>query len=624
MIPDDVVDRVRDEADIVQIVGEFVKLKRVGNSWRGPCPFHHGKNPNFSVSPKGGYNCFKCGEKGDVFTFIQKHLGLDFVESVKWVGSQVGIDVKDVQRRTEDKDPREPLWEVNAAAAAFFQNMLRDERVGAAAREYLAGRGLGMSEADRFQIGFSPRETGTLRDHLRNLGFDDARQIAAGLLVTREDHTEPRPRFRHRLMFPIFDAQSRVVGFGGRIIGDGEPKYLNSAESEVFAKRKLLYGMNWAKQSIRKNDRLFIVEGYFDAIRVMLSGIEEVVAPLGTALTEDQAQLIRKYTKNVILLYDSDAAGQKATFRAGDELLRHGISVRVITLPEGEDPDTFAAKEGHAGLDRAVAESMDVFDRKIQLLERGGWFTDLRRKREAIDKLLPTIRVTADRLLKDLYVSRTSEAAGVSREMLLEELKFGGERRTAHHRSPREDEAPFLDDGPPPEDAGEPVPEHARVEPGRRGGDRRQDYSKKANMAEREFIRALVHHRRYVESVGEEIGPDSFTDSRFRDIFSVLVEQGAETPVEELANYLELGSVPVFDELLAESGGLDRVDEIVSGGLAAFKQRQFALDLDRIDREMLDASPERKDQLLLEKRQIKQELDHLGRPTRYKAFRRVR
>ena len=179
-------------------------------------------------------------------------------------------------------------------------------------------------------------------------------------------------------------------------MGEGEPKYLNSSESEIFAKRRLLYGLNWAKQSIRKADRLLLVEGYFDLIRLVLAGIDEVVAPLGTALTEAQASLIRKYTKNVFLLYDSDTAGQKATFRAGDELLRNAASVRVVSLPDGEDPDSFVASQGAEGLEREISQSIDVFDRKIQILERGGWFSDLRRKRQALDKLLPSIRATTE------------------------------------------------------------------------------------------------------------------------------------------------------------------------------------------------------------------------------------
>ncbi|PYP68699.1 MAG: DNA primase [Gemmatimonadetes bacterium] len=436
MIPDEIVDRVRDEADIVEIIGEFVKLKRVGTSFRGPCPFHHGKHDNFSVLPRGTFNCFVCGEKGNVFTFLQKHLGLDFVEAVKWVGARIGVEVREVSRQQEGPDPREPLWEVNAAASEFFRRHLWEEPGGAAARAYVEGRGITREDAERFTLGFAPRDGTPLREHLRSLGFDDGQQLAAGMLVRREGSDELRVRFRHRLMFPIFDLREHVVGFGGRVLGEGEPKYLNSSESEIFAKRRLLYGLNWAKQSIRKADRLLLVEGYFDLIRLVLAGIDEVVAPLGTALTEAQASLIRKYTKNVFLLYDSDTAGQKATFRAGDELLRNGASVRVVSLPDGEDPDSFVASQGAEGLEREIAQSIDVFDRKIQILERGGWFSDLRHKRQALDKLLPSIRATTDRIMRDLYVARTSEEiASCVISMLPEPVRSRASRGTSSSAS---------------------------------------------------------------------------------------------------------------------------------------------------------------------------------------------
>jgi DNA primase len=314
MIPDEVVERVRESADIVSVIGEYVQLKRSGSSFRGPCPFHHGTHNNFSVSPRGGYSCFVCGEKGDVFSFIQKYLGLDFVGAVKLVGEKSGVEVREVAGRRQETDPREPYWEVNAAAAEFFQSQLRQAPEGKQARDYLEGRRISLDDAARFGIGFAPRGE-ELRQHLTALGFDDARQVTAGLLIVREERPEPRLRFRNRLMFPISDTSGHVVGFGGRIMGDGEPKYLNSAESEIFTKRSLLYGLHWAKNAIRKVDRVFVVEGYFDAIRLILAGIEEVVAPMGTAMTEAQAALIRKYTRNAFLLYDSDSAGLKATFR---------------------------------------------------------------------------------------------------------------------------------------------------------------------------------------------------------------------------------------------------------------------------------------------------------------------
>ena len=601
MIPDDVVDRVREEADIVAVIGEFVKLKRVGNSYRGPCPFHHGKNDNFSITVHG-YKCFVCGESGDVFKFVQKHLGLDFVESVKWVGAKVGVEVREVAgRRIDETDPREPLWEVNATVAEFFRAQLWDTPGGKVARDYLASRGLSRDDADRFGIGYAPRDATAMRSALAALGFDDERQLAAGVLMTREDRPEPRPRFRNRLMFPIFDVSGHPVGFGGRILGEGEPKYLNSADSEVFSKRKLLYGLNWAKQAIRKAERLVIVEGYFDAIRLMLAGINEVVAAMGTALTEQQAALIRKYTKNVFLLYDSDQAGLKATFRSGDALLSSGASVRVITLPDGEDPDTFVAKSGVEGFERAADASVDVFDRKIQILERGGWFMDLRRKREALDKLLPTIRLTSDQVLRDLYIARTSEVAGVSREMLTRELQAGSRSRPV---AP-EDEGPPVD---------EPVQERRLGRP-----DRRQQ----GVRAERELIRVLLHQRRYIEAVAERIGADTFTDPAYRAIFTELVAREPDVSVDDLAAALDAETTSVLQELMIENGGLDRAEETVDAGINALLSRDIVKRMTELDRLLPLAAADEKDDLIREKRRLAIEMQALGRP-RWKSFNSTR
>ena len=603
MIPDDVVERVREEADIVSVVGEFVKLKRVGNSFRGPCPFHHGKNDNFSVTARGGYKCFVCGESGDVFTFVQKHLGLDFAEAVKWVGAKAGVEVREVAgRRIDEKDPREPHWEVNATAAEFFRAQLWESPAGKSARDYLASRGLSREDADRFGIGYAPRDASAMRAALTALGFDDDRQLAAGVLMTNDDRPEPRPRFRHRLMFPIYDASGHPVGFGGRILGEGEPKYLNSSDSDVFSKRKLLYGLNWAKQAIRKAERLIIVEGYFDAIRLMLAGINEVVAPMGTALTEQQAALIRKYTKNVFLLYDSDQAGLKATFRSGDALLANGGSARVITLPDGEDPDTFVAKFGAEGFERAAEASVDVFDRKIQILERGGWFTDLRRKREALDKLLPTIRLTSDRLLRDLYIARTSEVAGVSREMLTRELHAVPRA----HATPPEDDAPPIDE--PVADA-QPRPRPNRREQGVR--------------AERELVRVLLHQRRYIEAVGERIGADAFSDPTYRAIFTELVTREPDLSVGDLAAALDADATHVLQELMNENGGLDRAEETVEAGINALLSREIAKRMTELDRLLPLAAADEKDDLIREKRRLAIEMQALGRP-RWKSFNSTR
>lgn len=606
MIPDEVVERVREEADSVAIIGEFVKLKRVGSSFRGPCPFHHGKNDNFSLTPRGGYKCFVCGESGDVFTFIEKHLGLDFVEAVKWVGARSGVEVREVSRRFEQRDAREPLWEVNGSAAAFFTEQLWTSDVGAAARAYLADRGITRDQAERFSLGYAPREGELMHRALAALGFDDARQLAAGVLALREGATQPVTRFRDRLMFPIFDPAGHIAGFGGRVLGDGTPKYLNSAESETFSKRNFLYGLNWAKQAVRKADRLVVVEGYFDAIRLMLAGIDEVVAPLGTALTEAQAALIGKYTRNVFLLYDSDKAGLKATFRAGDVLLAAGLNARVVSLPEGEDPDTYVARHGAAGFERAAAASVDVFDRRIQILERGGWFGDLRRRREALDKLLPTIRLTADPLLRDLYLSRTCEVSGVSRDLVARELERPDRslrRRSsgAFHspdgartgRSDNRDEADASD---------------------RRGaaGDRRRAGPRSPTaLVERELLRTLLHVRALVEPVAERIDPAAFRVPEYRQIFQELATQGADVDVEALAARLDDASGSALQELLELTGGLERADEVVEASVNRFLAEEIREEQLSLDERFSLAEGAEQDALLARKQSLKQQLADL-------------
>ncbi len=472
--------------------------------------------------------------------------------------------------------------------------MLWDDQAGAGARDYLGTRRVSRDVADRFGLGFAPRDGDGLRAHLTTLGFDETRQLDAGLLVRREEQTdELRPRFRGRLMFPIYDAQGRVVGFGGRVLGQGEPKYLNSPESPVFAKGRMLYGLNWAKNTIRRDDRVLVVEGYFDVLRCVAAGVESVVAPLGTALTEDQAALLTRYTKSIYLLYDSDAAGQRATFRAGDALLAKGASVQVVTLPEGEDPDSFVAKQGAAGLEAQLASSVDIFDRKVQILERAGYFASLRQKRKALDHLLPTIRAAADPLTQDLYVGRAADAAGVSRELLAREVAGEPAPRPAPPEAPPRPRQP----GP----AAPPAPQ------------RRRPFTAAENLIEKELVRALLHYRNQLDSIAERIGPDSFRDRRYRHIFGALVSLGSDASIETLAAELDPISQEELQRLLAERGGLDDPGTILRGAVARLEARPIRERLREIDREYaLAEESEEKDRLTREKEDLQAELQALG------------
>ena len=594
MISDETVDRVRDAADIVQIIGEHVPLRRTGTDYRGPCPFHQGTHRNFSVSPKKGiYYCFVCHAGGDVFTFLQKRLGMDWPGAVRYVAEKVGIPVEEVQQRREGPDPRQHLWDLNSAVADWFRTLLWDEEEGRAARDYLALRKVSREVADRFGLGFAPRDPEAMRRHFAALGYGDDQLLEAELLVKREEGGEPRARFRNRLIFPILDAQGNAVGFGGRLLGPGEPKYLNSAESRVFSKGQLLYGMHMAKHAVRRDDRVMVVEGYFDVVRLVSAGFDWVVAPLGTALTEQQGQILRRYAKTAFLLYDSDRAGLKATFRSGDELLRHGMAVQVVTLPEGEDPDSFVERHGGAALATALGDALDVFERKVQLLERAGWFADLRRKRRALDRLLPTIRATQDPLTRDMYLTRTSEAAGVSRDVL--------ERELAVTRGAR-----------PPDEAPRARPERAAA--------RRAPVGRPAPPVERRLVWLLVHAPALRETIGEQIGPDDLTHPALGTILAALVAAGPDAGATEIAATLPDDAAELYRTLseVPPGAGFDMPRE-ADGCIAALRAAPLRRRLQENQRAIDIASDAEKDALIRDKVRLQRELSALG-AGRIKSF----
>lgn len=625
MIADDVVERVRLAADIVQIIGEYVPLRRTGGSYRGPCPFHQGTKPNFSVTPdKGTYHCFVCHESGDVFTFLRKRLGLDFVGAIKLVGERVGIEVVDQPTRAHAPDPNERNWEVLATAAEWFRAQLADPQGGRDARAYLDGRGIDEAARARFGIGFAPRDGTALRRYLNSLGFDEARQLEAGVLYRREGDPEARTRFRGRIMFPILDELGHHVGFGGRALGDATPKYLNSGESNVFHKRRTLYGLHTAKQAMRRSGRAIVVEGYLDAIRLALSGIEEVVAPLGTALTEDQAALLVRYASEVFLLYDSDEAGQKATFVSGRELLRHKAAVRVVTLPDGEDPDTFVRARGRAAVEQQLTQAIDLFDRQVQLIERRGWFADIRHRREAVDRLLPTIRAARDPLTRDLYLSRLADVSHLDKATLASEADEppatgrGGVRREAETVPA----APPPNDAPPPEEeapAAVAAPFVKRPWVNRRGKPAPPEWQatqvpprpRRDEPVERALVRVMLVDRDLVERIAERHAPSDFRDLRYRAIFSALLSAGHADALDTVAETLPPDALAVLAELT--EAGEPHVPEStdISLSLARFAARRLEARIDEIRDELRRVTPAEQDALMRERLELEVELRRL-------------
>lgn len=635
MISDETLERVRDSADIVQIIGEWVKLKRAGNSYRGPCPFHNGTGPNFSVVPdKRIYHCFVCHESGDAITFVQKKLGIDFTAAVKIVGEKSGIEVIDTPKRAQPVDPNAKHWEVLASAAEWFREQLKDPNIGRDALQYLTGRGIDTAAIERFELGYAPRDDQALRKHLHSLGFNDNRQIDAGILKPAADGRDARIGFRDRVMFPIVDDRGNYVGFGGRAMGDATPKYLNSAASEVYRKGETLYGMHTAKHAMRRERRAIVVEGYMDAIRVALAGFDTVVAPLGTALTKEQADLIVRYAPEVFLLYDSDKAGQTATFKSGLELLRHGAAVRVVSLPSGEDPDTFTRTHGRAGLEKELDQAIDLFDRQVQLCERKGMFGDISKQRVAIDLLLPTIRAAKDPLTREMYLTRLSEKTHLDKAVLQKEADAPENvtRRGSRTSGGGTELSIVRKDAPPDPDewTGEPMPAPpAKKGPWvpRQGGqwkgkggkpgvpEWRSSYMPPTGRieepAERALISAMLADRGLVERIAERHPPDDFRDLRYRGLFRALLDADPDDGFDQIVERLDDDAASVVRDLLHRQQQLNVEAVDVSLNLAKLDVRNIEQRLDELKREISVAEEERLAALQTEERELTKERNKL-------------
>jgi DNA primase len=541
MIPDELIERIRDSADLISVIGESVALKRTGSDYRGPCPFHGGTGRNFAVIPKKGmYYCYVCHAAGDVFTYFMKRHGLDYPSAVREVGRRVGITVPEYNAREgHAPDPREPLFTAVAAAEEWFAERLREDPEADAARKYLGGRDIALDVAAEHRLGYAPRGPAFV-DAMKKLGIAEATLLEAGLTSKREDGSVI-PRFRSRLLFPINDLRGRPVGFGGRLLGPGEPKYLNSPETPIFHKGGMLYNLHQAKQAIRKEEVAILVEGYFDVFRLVHAGIEHVVAPLGTGFTPDQAALLKRFAPVVILLYDSDSAGLRATFRAGDEALRHGLRVRVATMPEGEDPDTLVRTGGAQALAPILRDAVDVLERKIQLLERKGWFEGIEHRREALDRLLPTVQAASDPIMRELYLDTIAKKTGVGRTALEQELA----RRPAHRPASREEGGARRE-----EDARSPSSLHPSVPPSQRPSARAP---RPGIKIEAQLLRVLLASPAWRARAGDEVDPALFGVPAFREIFEALRGQPAAAPIGELTATLSPRAQEVWSRLAARA-----------------------------------------------------------------------
>lgn len=460
MIDQATIDRILDAAQIVDVVSEFVTLRRRGVNYIGLCPFHNEKTPSFSVSPsKGLCKCFSCGKGGNVVHFIMEHEQLSYYEALKWLAKKYNIEIKERELTTEEKQAqslRESLFVVNQFASKYFQNILYNDidgqRIG---MTYLRGRGFRDDIIKKFQLGFSTESHDALAKAAIQKGFKEDYLVKTGLCY-RKDDGSLRDRFWGRVIFPVHTLSGKVVAFGGRVLSAAtknvQMKYVNSPESEIYHKSRELYGIYFAKQAIVRQDRCFLVEGYTDVISMHQSGIENVVASSGTALTSEQIRLIHRFTNNITMLYDGDGAGIKASLRGIDMLLEEGMNIKVCLLPDGDDPDSFARKHNATDYQAYInGHEVDFIRFKTNLLmEEAG--KDPIKRASLISSIVKSISVIPDAIVRSVYIRECSQLLQMEEKILVEataklteqarEAKFKEEQRKQYRAQQQTATAP--------------------------------------------------------------------------------------------------------------------------------------------------------------------------------------
>ena len=424
------IDKIRSAANIYDIVKEFVTLKKAGANYKGLCPFHDEKTPSFIVSPsKQLFKCFSCGEGGDAVGFIMKHEQMTYPEALKWIAKRYGIEVREKEETEEEKkesSEREAMFAANQWARDYFTDTLYNNVEGVAiGMAYFRARGFRDDIIKKFQLGFCLPERDAMAQAALKRGYAEEYLVKTGLCVKTEDG-KLLDRYHGRVIFPVHTISGRVVAFGGRVLNTEKQKnvgkYVNSPESSIYNKSHELYGLYLAKHAITKHDRCFLVEGYTDVISMHQAGIENVVSSSGTSLTIGQIRLLRRFTHNITLLYDGDAAGIKASLRGIDLLLAEGMNIKVVLLPEGEDPDSFARNNNAQKYWEYIeAHQTDFIRFKTNLLLKDAE-SDPQKRSEVIRDIVNSIAVIPDRIVRQTYISQCAEQVKMEERIIAAEV----------------------------------------------------------------------------------------------------------------------------------------------------------------------------------------------------------
>jgi|Deesub1362B_J571_1020462.scaffolds.fasta_scaffold02787_4 DNA primase len=516
-IPPEIIEEIRTSADIVEIVSEYVTLKKRGQNYFGLCPFHTEKTPSFSVHPgKQIFHCFGCGEGGNVITFLMKIEKLSFVEAVQLLARRLHIEIPERREFSEAEKRKLRLYDVNAFARSFFEKNFWGE-AGREARQYMMNRGFSEETLRRFGIGFAPEGWDNLIRAAVRQGISVEELKAVGLAVPNEKGGY-YDRFRGRVMFPIYNLSGMVVAFGGRILNEqpGVPKYINSPETPVYQKGRLLYGLWQNRESVRKQEFAILVEGYADLLSLVQAGIHNVVATLGTALTATQARLLLRYAPAVTVLYDGDLAGANAALRGVDILLQEGMQVKVVQLPEDSDPDDFVRQHGAEGLYRLLNRALDLVDFKIEAFRRTEGLDTTQKRARLVHMLAETVASIQDEVAKNLYIQDIARKVNVAETAVF--------KAVARLRTRRQPEA---------EQETSPKPAGSRI------------------RAEEDLLKIMIRFPPLVPLIYRHLSLDEISHETYREIFSHIYTQLVDTGTVQPQHVLDVVQDPDIQRVLA-------------------------------------------------------------------------
>ncbi len=425
IIPENIISDIKNASDIVDVISDSLILKKTGRNFTGLCPFHHEKTPSFSVSPeKQIFHCFGCGEGGNVFSFLMKYKSISFPDSVHLLGTRYGIEVPVKDLSPEEKKrlvERERLLDLNKKVYGFFKNSLNESKTGEIALTYLKKRGFTSESIETFGMGFVPDGWDNLVNFIKKQKVPRSVALQSGLVINKEKGGF-YDRFRNRIILPIHDISNQIVGFGGRVLDDSLPKYLNSPETLLYNKRRSLYGLNLAKKELRETGRVYIVEGYFDLIALWQHGIKNVVATLGTSLTKEHVQLLKGLATEMILLFDSDTAGEKAARRGLDLFMKEEVVAKVMVLPDGYDPDSFIFEKGLENFYKQSKKSISLIDFLTESAVSKNGLT-VEGKVRIISDLSGPISSLNDSMARSLYIKKLSEKIDIDESAVFERIQ---------------------------------------------------------------------------------------------------------------------------------------------------------------------------------------------------------